>query len=82
MFLFLKNILPKPSIHIVSVDGCMADNITIKEQGLILKTINKVIYGSTKQQKFYVCKFPSGIKELALTRCHKSKDTNIITYSL
>lgn len=78
----LRILLPKTHIQRVEVNGCMADHKKIVETGLIIKKINKTIYGSNKPTSFYLCKFPSGYKQLSVSRCRKDKNTGIVSYSI
>lgn len=80
-FIFQK-ILPKTLIQRVVVNGCMANHKKIIETGFIIKKINKTIYGSNKPTPFYLCKFPSGYKQLPVSRCLKDENTHIVSYLL
>lgn len=78
----IRSLLPKQQIQRVEVSGCMADQKKILDKGFIKKKISKVIYGSDKPEDFYLCEFPDGEKELAVSRCINDKDTGIISYTL
>jgi hypothetical protein len=75
-----KKIIKKKNIHIVSVNGCMADDVKIIDRGIILKKISKIVYGSPDPIEIYVCEFPSGTRELAVSRCYVPEDSNVLSY--